>query len=69
MLFLQGERDRLADLELLRPVCAGLGARATLRVVPTADHGFHVLKGAGQSDEEVLAHLAHTVAAWASGLG
>ena len=48
MLFLQGERDRLAQLDLLRPICAGLDARATLHVVPTADHGFHVLRSSGQ---------------------
>ncbi len=35
-----------------------LGARATLQVVPTADHGFHVLKRAGRSDDEVIAELA-----------
>ena len=68
MLFLQGERDQLADLELLRPICARLGERATLHVVPTADHGFHVLKRSGRSDEEVLAELARTVAAWSAGL-
>jgi hypothetical protein len=64
MLFLQGERDQLADLELLRPICARLGERATLHVVPGADHGFHVLKRSGRSDDEVLAELAQTVAAW-----
>ena len=69
MLFLQGERDRLADLELLRPVCAGLGARAALHVVRAADHGFHVLKRSGRNDEEVLTELARTTAAWATGLG
>jgi predicted alpha/beta-hydrolase family hydrolase len=68
MLFLQGERDQLADLTLLRPICARLGERATLHVVPTADHGFHVLKRSGRSDDEVPAELAHTVAAWSSGL-
>jgi uncharacterized protein len=68
MLFLQGERDRLAELDLLRPVCARLGARATLHVVPTADHGFHVLRSSGRSDADVLAHLAETVAAWAAAL-
>jgi uncharacterized protein len=68
MLFLQGERDRLAGLDLLRPVCAKLGARATLHVVPTADHGFHVLRSSGRSDADVLAHLAETVAAWAAAL-
>jgi predicted alpha/beta-hydrolase family hydrolase len=68
MLFLQGERDRLAELDLLRPVCAGLGARATLHVVPSADHGFRVLRSSGRSDADVLAQLAHTVAAWAAAL-
>jgi hypothetical protein len=53
---------------LLRPICARLGERATLHVVPTADHGFHVLKRSGRSDDEVLAELAHAVAAWSTGL-
>ena len=66
MLFLQGTRDKLADLDLLRPVCKSLGRRATLHVVDGADHSFHMLKRSGRSDEEVLAELAHEVVAWAS---
>jgi predicted alpha/beta-hydrolase family hydrolase len=66
MLFLQGTRDKLADLDLLRPVCKNLGRRATLHVVDGADHSFHMLKRSGRSDEEVLAELAHQVVAWAS---
>jgi hypothetical protein len=69
MLFLQGERDQLARLDLLRPVCAGLGARATLHAIPTADHGFRVLKSFGRSDAEVQGELARTVAAWVATLG
>jgi predicted alpha/beta-hydrolase family hydrolase len=42
MLFVSGSRDALAELELLRPVVAGLGARATLHVVDGADHSFRV---------------------------
>jgi predicted alpha/beta-hydrolase family hydrolase len=68
MLFLQGERDQLADLDLLRPLCARLGERARLHVVPTADHSFHVLKRAGRSDAEVIAELASTTAAFADRL-
>jgi uncharacterized protein len=64
MLFLQGERDKLAELELLRPICARLGARATLHVIASADHGFHVPKASGRTDPEVLDALASTVAAW-----
>jgi predicted alpha/beta-hydrolase family hydrolase len=68
MLFLQGERDKLAEIDLLRPVCAGLGERATLHVVPDADHSFHVPKRSGRSDDQVLAELAGVVAEWSKRL-
>ena len=64
MLFLQGSRDALADLTLLRPVLARLGDRATLRVFEDADHGFHVRKKSGQTDEQVLDALADAIAEW-----
>lgn len=65
MLFVQGTRDRLADLDLLRPVVAGLGSRATLHVVEGGDHSFGVLKRSGRSTGEVMAELADAVAGWA----
>src|SRR6266567_2003283 len=68
MLFLQGTRDALADLKLLRPVCAKLGPRATLHVIEKADHSFHVLKSSGRNDAEVLRELAETAASWAEGM-
>ena len=68
MLFLQGTRDALADMELLRPVCATLGPRATLHVVNGADHSFHVLKRSGRTDAEVCTELARAVATWAETL-
>lgn len=68
MLFLQGTRDRLADLDLLRPLCHGLGARATLHVIDGADHSFHVPKRSGRSDEAVLAELAAAIGRWADGI-
>jgi len=64
LLFVQGERDELANLDLLRPVVAGLGRRATLHVVAHADHGFGVLKRSGRTEADVLAELATTVARW-----
>lgn len=64
MLFLQGTRDTLADLTLLRPVVERLGKRATLRVIEHADHMFHVLKRSGRTDEQVLDELADTTAEW-----
>ncbi|MFY9731854.1 MAG: alpha/beta family hydrolase [Candidatus Acidiferrales bacterium] len=64
MLFLQGTRDALADLQLLRPICAELGTRATLQVIEGADHSFHVLKSSGKTDESVLEELAQNATAW-----
>jgi len=69
LLFLQGTRDTLAELPLLRPVVDKLGARATLHIVEHADHMFHVLKKSGRTDEQVLDELADTVASWSGKLG
>jgi predicted alpha/beta-hydrolase family hydrolase len=68
MLFLQGTRDTFAELKLLRPMCAKLGSRATLHIIETADHSFHVLKSSGRSDGEVMRELAETTASWADKL-
>jgi uncharacterized protein len=57
MLFLQGTRDALADLSLMRAVCKRL-PHATLHVVEGADHGFAVLKRSGRTSKEVLEELA-----------
>ena len=64
MLFLQGPRDTLADLDHLRPELEAIGSRAQLHVVEGADHGFHVLKRSGRSPEEVREELAGTASRW-----
>ncbi len=64
MLFLQGTRDTLADLALVRDVVGSLGSRATLHVEDGADHSFHVLARSGRRDAEVMEALADTAAAW-----
>jgi predicted alpha/beta-hydrolase family hydrolase len=64
MLFLQGTRDSLADLDLVTSVCGRLGSKATLHVVEGADHSFSVLKRSGRSDAEVMEELALTIAQW-----
>jgi len=68
MLFLQGTRDALADLALLRPLCDKLAPRATLYVLDGADHSFHVLKSSGKSDAAVLGELARLAASWGNSL-
>lgn len=66
MLFLQGTRDDLADLELIRAVTASLPL-ATLHVVEAADHSFQVLKRSGRTAAQVLDELADTAAGWIRG--
>ena len=64
MLFLQGTRDTLADLTLLKPICKELGSLATLHIIETADHSFHMLKKSGKTDADALRELAQTTASW-----
>lgn len=66
MLFLQGTRDRLADLDLLRPLAAELRPASELHVIDGADHGFHVLKRSGHTDQEVVDELADAATGWAN---
>ncbi len=70
LLFLQGTRDKLADLTLLRPLCDRLRAKgqAELHVIDGADHSFHVPKKSGRTDEDILEELGKVVADWASNL-
>ncbi len=68
MLFLQGTRDAFADLGLLRPICAALRTRATLRTFEGADHSFHMLKSSGTNDAAVLRDLVENTAAWTRGI-
>ncbi|MFQ5529992.1 MAG: alpha/beta family hydrolase [Gemmatimonadota bacterium] len=64
ILFLQGTRDRLADLDFLRPLLHEISPAPVLHVVDGADHGFHMLKRSGRTDEDVVEELAATAAAW-----
>ena len=64
MLFLQGTKDLLAELDLLRRTTAGLGDRATLALFADADHSFHVPARTGRKDAEVLAEVLDAAAAW-----
>jgi predicted alpha/beta-hydrolase family hydrolase len=68
MLFLQGTRDRLAELPLLEPIVRSLGSRAELEIVPEADHSFAVPRRTKRSQAEILAGLAEAVARFASRL-
>jgi len=69
MLFLQGTRDDFAGLDLLRPVVARLGKRATLHLVEGGDHSFKVLKKSGRTDAQVMDELAEQIGRFVERLG
>lgn len=64
MLFLQGSRDDLADLDLLVPIVRRLGVNATLHVVEGGDHSFNVPKRSGRTFEEVLEEISDAISIW-----
>jgi len=64
MLFLQGTRDALAELDQLRPVIKSLGKEATLKLFDQADHSFHVPAKSGRKDPEVLNEILDEFAGW-----
>jgi hypothetical protein len=68
MLFLQGTRDKLADLNLLEPLLEGVEPRPTLHVVEEADHSFHVLERSGRTDEQVMEEICNAFASWMESL-
>jgi predicted alpha/beta-hydrolase family hydrolase len=64
MLFLQGTRDGLADLALLKPTVAALGSSANLMLIEGADHAFHVLARSGRTDPEALSEMLDAFIDW-----
>lgn len=64
MLFVQGTRDDLADLSLVRDVVAPLGARATLHVVEDGDHSFKILKRSGRTQSDVMNEIRDGITQW-----
>lgn len=64
MLFVQGTRDDLASLDLVREVCESLGKRATLHVIEDGDHSFKVLKRTGRTHAEVMNEICDAAAGW-----
>jgi len=68
MLFHQGTKDKLADIEVMKQVVSTMKDRATLHIIDTADHGFKVLKRSGKTRGQVIEELAQTTAEWIDGM-
>jgi len=64
MLFLQGTRDALADITLMRKLVRALGKRAALVTIEGGDHSFHLPARAGRTDAEVREEMVKALAGW-----
>jgi predicted alpha/beta-hydrolase family hydrolase len=67
MLFLSGTRDALAERELLESMVTGLGDRAQLHWLATADHSYKILKRQRVDGPDVFEEMAEVARAFISG--
>lgn len=67
VLCLNGTRDALCQRDLMERAVGHLDGW-TMHWLEGADHGFHVLKRSGRSDDDVLGELAEVSRAWALAL-
>jgi uncharacterized protein len=67
MLFIQGSRDRLCDLDSLKRVLPQLPASVTLHVIEEGDHSFRVPKRTGRTEQEIWNEIVETAGTWLSG--
>ena len=64
ILFVQGTRDPLCNLDLLRPVVQALRVPVQLTLVEDGDHSFKVPRSRQRDERAVWQEIAGTVAAW-----
>ncbi len=64
ILFLQGSRDALAELPLMKAVVTNLGSLAELKVIDGADHSFHMLARSGRTDPEAMSEILDAMQEW-----
>ncbi len=68
VLCINGTRDALCRRDLMERATSPLADRWTMHWVEGADHGFHVPKGAGRSDRDVLNEIGDACGAWVARL-
>jgi predicted alpha/beta-hydrolase family hydrolase len=69
MLFLQGARDTFAEPALLNSLITRLGKLATLRVLPEADHSFHVPARSTVTNAKTNDDMLHAMTDWLAAAG
>jgi uncharacterized protein len=68
VLCLNGTRDSLCVRPLMDSVVRRLNGSWTMHWLEGADHGFHVLKRSGRSDDDVMREIGEASEAWVAGL-
>jgi predicted alpha/beta-hydrolase family hydrolase len=63
-----GTRDRLCTRELMEATVNPLAPRWTMHWLEAADHGFHVPKASGRSDDDILEEIGQAASGWLKGL-
>jgi uncharacterized protein len=64
MLFLQGARDTFAEPDLLNPLITTLSDRATLVLLPDADHSFQVPKRSSHTTAQINDDMLAALTGW-----
>jgi predicted alpha/beta-hydrolase family hydrolase len=64
MLFLQGNRDALADTHLMQQLVERLGPPATLKLFEDADHSFHAPARTGRKDADIKSEMLDAFSGW-----
>ncbi len=64
MLFIQGTRDSLCNLELLKPHLPAIPAPVALHIIEGGDHSFKVPKSAGKGQQEIWREMESAINAW-----
>jgi predicted alpha/beta-hydrolase family hydrolase len=61
---ISGTRDAFCERPLMEDVLSKLGRNWRMHWLDEADHGFHVLKSSGRTDQDVVAEAADAVVRW-----
>jgi predicted alpha/beta-hydrolase family hydrolase len=69
MLFIQGDRDALAEAPFLLPTVKCLGPSAALKRIKGADHSFHVLVRSGRTNTDAFNEVLDDLASWIKEVG
>jgi len=68
VLALSGTRDALCTRALMERALETVTAPWQMRWIEGADHGFHVLKSSGRSDDDVMQEIAQLSSEWVTEL-